>query len=104
MSAGAWIRWALISTSIIGGGVLMMRATVPTEEEFYNKLSPELKREMDKIIRQREGSQTMKERLDAAGQKDEIVWGDSLGSTSSTQKSNASGFGQGGFGGTRRNF
>ncbi|WWC88462.1 uncharacterized protein L201_003373 [Kwoniella dendrophila CBS 6074] len=103
MSAGAWIRWAIISTTIIGGGVAVMRATVPSEEEFYNKLSPELKREMDKIIRQREGSQTMKERLDAAGEKDEIVWGDSLNSSSSsTVRSSSSGFGASGFGGTRR--
>ncbi|WVW84761.1 hypothetical protein I302_106796 [Kwoniella bestiolae CBS 10118] len=96
MSAGAWLRWAFISTSIIGGGVLIMRATVPTEEEFYNKLSPELKREMDKIIRQREGSQTMKERLNEAGEKDEIVWGDQLSNRPTGN------FGPGGFGGTRR--
>ncbi|WWC96183.1 hypothetical protein V866_003050 [Kwoniella sp. B9012] len=98
MSAGAWLRWVFISSTIIGGGVLMMRATVPTEEEFYNKLSPELKREMDKIIRQREGSQTMKERLNEAGEKDQIVWGDQLSNRSNT----SSGFGPGGFGGTRR--
>ncbi|WRT67850.1 uncharacterized protein IL334_004824 [Kwoniella shivajii] len=100
MSAGAWIRWITVSSAIIGGGVLMMRATVPSEEEFYNKLSPELKKEMDKIMRQREGSQTMKERLDAAGEKNEIVWGDSLGTTSS--KPNSPAFGPGGFGGTKR--
>ncbi|OCF54829.1 hypothetical protein L486_07484 [Kwoniella mangroviensis CBS 10435] len=98
MSAGAWLRWVFISSTIIGGGVLMMRATVPTEEEFYNKLSPELKREMDKIIRQREGSQTMKERLNEAGEKDQIVWGDQL----SNRPNTSSDFGPSGFGGTRR--
>ncbi|KAK6908110.1 hypothetical protein I204_06084 [Kwoniella mangroviensis CBS 8886] len=98
MSAGAWLRWVFISSTIIGGGVLMMRATVPTEEEFYNKLSPELKREMDKIIRQREGSQTMKERLNEAGEKDQIVWGDQL----SNRPNTSSDFGTSGFGGTRR--
>ncbi|WVR06435.1 hypothetical protein IAU60_003466 [Kwoniella sp. DSM 27419] len=96
MSAGAWIRWVTISTAIIGGGVAMMRATVPTEEEFYNKLSPELKREMDRIIRQREGSQTMKERLQDAGDKDEVVWGDQINSRQ------GGAYGPGGFGGTRR--
>ncbi|WVF68930.1 hypothetical protein IAT40_003704 [Kwoniella sp. CBS 6097] len=100
MSAGAWIRWVTISVASIGGGIALMRATVPTEEEFYNKLSPELKKEMDKIIRQREGSQTMKERLQEAGEKDEIVWGDSLNKRPTS--GGGGGFGPGGFGGTRR--
>nr|XP_019045548.1 hypothetical protein I302_05938 [Kwoniella bestiolae CBS 10118]OCF24478.1 hypothetical protein I302_05938 [Kwoniella bestiolae CBS 10118] len=51
---------------------------------------------MDKIIRQREGSQTMKERLNEAGEKDEIVWGDQLSNRPTGN------FGPGGFGGTRR--
>ncbi|WVQ96446.1 hypothetical protein IAU59_003551 [Kwoniella sp. CBS 9459] len=97
MSAGAWIRWVTISVASIGGGIALMRATVPTEEEFYNKLSPELKKEMDKIIRQREGSQTMKERLQEAGENDEVVWGESL-----NKRPPSGGFGPGGFGGTRR--
>lgn len=32
------------------------------------QLSPELKNKMDQIVRQREGNQTMKERLEVSGQ------------------------------------
>ncbi|KAE8538826.1 hypothetical protein D1P53_005191 [Cryptococcus gattii VGV] len=67
-----------LATTVIGTGVWLQSKTVPSEKELYSQLSPELKNKMDQIVRQREGSQTMKERLEEAGEKDQVVWGDQL--------------------------
>nr|ODN93949.1 hypothetical protein L203_00117 [Cryptococcus depauperatus CBS 7841] len=56
----------------------MLVETVPDEKELYSQLSPELKNKMDQIMRQREGKITTKEKLQEAGNKDEVVWGDQL--------------------------
>ncbi|KIR57158.1 hypothetical protein I315_00321 [Cryptococcus gattii Ru294] len=71
-------RFTVYSSLIIGTGVWLQSKTVPSEKELYSQLSPELKNKMDQIVRQREGNQTMKERLEEAGEKDQVVWGDQL--------------------------
>ncbi|XAO21568.1 hypothetical protein I312_100321 [Cryptococcus bacillisporus CA1280] len=78
MAAVRWIKFTVYSSLIIGTGVWLQSKTVPSEKELYSQLSPELKNKMDQIVRQREGSQTMKERLEEAGEKDQVVWGDQL--------------------------
>ncbi|OXG88393.1 hypothetical protein C345_02745 [Cryptococcus neoformans A2-102-5] len=69
---------AHLPATVIGAGVWLQSKTVPSEKELYSQLSPELKNKMDQIVRHREGSQTMKERLEEAGEKDQVVWGDQL--------------------------
>ncbi|ODN95202.1 hypothetical protein L198_04590 [Cryptococcus wingfieldii CBS 7118] len=73
-----WVKFIVYSGAIIGSGVWLQNKTVPNEKDYYNSLSPDLKAKMDQIIRQREGSKTMKEKLQEAGDKDEVIWGDQL--------------------------
>ncbi|ALO60528.1 hypothetical protein CNBD2970 [Cryptococcus deneoformans B-3501A] len=78
MAAVRWAKFTVYSSLIIGAGVWLQSKTVPSEKELYSQLSPQLKNKMDQIVRHREGSQTMKERLEEAGEKDQVVWGDQL--------------------------
>ncbi|EJT48942.1 hypothetical protein A1Q1_01978 [Trichosporon asahii var. asahii CBS 2479] len=66
-------------TAVIGGGYALLVTTTPTEEELYNRLSPDLRRKVDEIRRQREGGDNaVKEQLAAAGDTDKIVWASEL--------------------------
>ncbi|EMD38575.1 hypothetical protein CERSUDRAFT_82858 [Gelatoporia subvermispora B] len=49
MSGFPWGRVFFASCGIVGFGYVLMRTTTPTEEEFYNSLSPDLKRKADQI-------------------------------------------------------
>ncbi|KAE8216848.1 hypothetical protein CF319_g3137 [Tilletia indica] len=42
-----WGRLLVASTGIIGLGYVIMKATTPTEKQFYDALSPDLKRQVD---------------------------------------------------------
>jgi len=44
-----WGRVILLSAGVIGFGWVLMKAIVPTEEQLYNSLSPDLKRQADAI-------------------------------------------------------
>ncbi|PVU88675.1 hypothetical protein BB560_006351 [Smittium megazygosporum] len=55
------LRQILAFSGIVGFGYLLMKTTVPTEEELYNKLSPELKKEYHRVKKARlEKEQQMK--------------------------------------------
>ncbi|ORX33459.1 hypothetical protein BD324DRAFT_654169 [Kockovaella imperatae] len=73
-----WGRWALLTVAMVTGGWGIMRLATPTEEQFYAKLSPELKRQMDEVRRRREGNAEMVSKLEAAAKKGEIIWADSM--------------------------
>ncbi|KAK0551895.1 hypothetical protein OC846_002437 [Tilletia horrida] len=49
MSGGPlpWGRLAVSTAGIIGVGYLVMKVTTPTEQQFYDSLSPDLKRQVD---------------------------------------------------------
>ncbi|WVO12623.1 hypothetical protein L204_100228 [Cryptococcus depauperatus] len=78
MATLRWAKFTLYSSIIIATGVFLKSKTVPDEKELYSQLSPELKNKMDQIMHQREGKITTKEKLQEAGNKDEVVWGDQL--------------------------
>ncbi|KAI0086336.1 hypothetical protein BDY19DRAFT_960882 [Irpex rosettiformis] len=42
-----WVRWSVVTTGLIGFGYMIMSATVPTPEQTYNAMSPDLRRKVD---------------------------------------------------------
>jgi len=44
-----WARVIVLSTGVIAAGYILMKAIVPSEEQVYNSLSPDLKRQADAI-------------------------------------------------------
>jgi len=69
MSNIAWGRFVMWSTIIVGSGYVCMKATVPTPEQLYNQLSPDLKRKADEIrlARQKNDLQRQVEEASQAG-------------------------------------
>ncbi|KZT54567.1 hypothetical protein CALCODRAFT_499620 [Calocera cornea HHB12733] len=49
MSNIAWGRLLFWSTAIIGTGYVCLKTTVPTTDQLYSQLSPDLKRKADEI-------------------------------------------------------
>ncbi|EIM20745.1 hypothetical protein E3Q22_03378 [Wallemia mellicola] len=49
----AWGRWAFWSSIIVGSGYGLMVGLTPSDEELYNKLSPDLQRRVDQQRKQR---------------------------------------------------
>ncbi|PWN22455.1 hypothetical protein BCV69DRAFT_311259 [Microstroma glucosiphilum] len=47
MSGGNYVRGLIGFVGVMGAGYGIMKWTTPTDEEFYNKLSPELKKQVD---------------------------------------------------------
>ncbi|GFZ45124.1 hypothetical protein JCM24511_02850 [Saitozyma sp. JCM 24511] len=82
MSGGfMWGKFAVYSTIIIGVGYTAMKLATPTEQQFYDALAPDLKRKVDEIRAQREGSTAVRDKLATAGAQDQVVWAEQLGST-----------------------
>ncbi|CAK9784236.1 unnamed protein product [Cutaneotrichosporon oleaginosum] len=66
-----WGKWLAV-TSVMA---------TPTEEEFYNSLSPDLKRKVDEVRAQRaaiENSKLVQAKLEAASDEGKVVWGSDL--------------------------
>ncbi|EOR00655.1 Assembly factor CBP4 [Wallemia ichthyophaga EXF-994] len=55
----AWGRWAFWSSVIMGSGYGLMVGLTPSDEELYNKLSPDLKRKVDHNRKEREKMEAM---------------------------------------------
>ncbi|KAI0340595.1 hypothetical protein BDW22DRAFT_1359994 [Trametopsis cervina] len=47
MQSFPWVKMTVASTGLIGLGWIIMRATVPTPEQTYNAMSPDLRRKVD---------------------------------------------------------
>jgi len=47
MSHFPWLRFTGTAVAFTGLGYLIMRATVPTEEELYNQMSPDIRKKVD---------------------------------------------------------
>ncbi|KAH8107179.1 hypothetical protein BXZ70DRAFT_1004052 [Cristinia sonorae] len=47
MSSFPWGRFLVAASAFIGGGYIVMRATVPTPEQTYAAMSPDLRRRVD---------------------------------------------------------
>ncbi|RXK36901.1 hypothetical protein M231_05803 [Tremella mesenterica] len=68
----------------MAGGWGIMRYSTPTEEQFYQSLSPELKKKVDQVRIQRAGGDTaLKSALEDASKSDQIVWAEQLGNSKS---------------------
>ncbi|KAF6764713.1 hypothetical protein DFP72DRAFT_869016 [Ephemerocybe angulata] len=42
-----WVRWAGLTTVLMGAGYMLMKATTPTEEQLYNEMAPDLRKKVD---------------------------------------------------------
>jgi len=42
-----WLKVTISTIGLMGTGWLLMKATVPTEEELYNRMAPDLQRKVD---------------------------------------------------------
>ncbi|RSH84527.1 uncharacterized protein EHS24_006049 [Apiotrichum porosum] len=74
-----WGRFLVASSLLMGAAYTLMATTTPTEEEFYNRLSPDLKAKVDAVRAQRAGmSQPVKEAIQSAGDDERVVWADDL--------------------------
>jgi len=47
MSSFPWLRFSAMTVGLVGGGYLLMKAVVPTEEQLYNRMAPDLQRKVD---------------------------------------------------------
>jgi len=66
MAAFPWFRFSLAATSLMGVGYLMMKATVPTEEQLYNEMAPDLRKKVDAARAARLAREAVAERRDEA--------------------------------------
>ncbi|KAJ7582821.1 hypothetical protein C8J56DRAFT_232475 [Mycena floridula] len=48
MASFPWFRFSLFATGAAGFGYVLMKLTVPTEEELYNRMAPDLQRKVDR--------------------------------------------------------
>ncbi|KAI9508474.1 hypothetical protein F5148DRAFT_892997 [Russula earlei] len=74
-----WIQLTVVSAGIMGLGYVLLRTTVPTPEETYNAMAPDLRRKVDENRRARlaleEGmKQQQKAQLDPESAKP--IWAD----------------------------
>ncbi|BEI96174.1 hypothetical protein CcaverHIS631_0111230 [Cutaneotrichosporon cavernicola] len=84
-----WGRWLGVTTILMGVGYTLLKVATPTEEEFYNSLSPDLKRKVDEVRAQRaalENSKTVQAKLEAASDDGKVIWGDELKKTTNPGK------------------
>ncbi|KAI9632073.1 uncharacterized protein MKK02DRAFT_41722 [Dioszegia hungarica] len=58
----------------------IMTWSTPTEQQFYDALSPELKRKMDDVRAQRAGKNEIRDKLESASASDQVVWADQFAS------------------------
>ncbi|KAF5365611.1 hypothetical protein D9758_003183 [Tetrapyrgos nigripes] len=42
-----WIRFTFLASGLMGFGYVLMKTTVPTEEQLYNAMSPDLRKKVD---------------------------------------------------------
>jgi len=73
-----WFRVTLAAGGLMGMGYLIMRATVPTPEQTYAALAPDLKRKVDANRAARLAQeQLMKQQIDAQASNSEAekpIW------------------------------
>ncbi|KAF9065294.1 hypothetical protein BDP27DRAFT_1332215 [Rhodocollybia butyracea] len=47
MSHFPWARFTGLTIAFTGFGYLLMKTTVPTEEELYNRMAPDIRKKVD---------------------------------------------------------
>ncbi|KIM80829.1 hypothetical protein PILCRDRAFT_822108 [Piloderma croceum F 1598] len=47
MSGFPWLRFTALAAGLMGTGYVLMKVIVPTEEQLYNRMSPDLQRKVD---------------------------------------------------------
>lgn len=72
----AWGRWTVVSTALVGFGYLLMKATTPSEKEYYDSLAPDLKRKVDLMRAQRQ-EEEQRRALATNPDTSKPVWADS---------------------------
>ncbi|KIJ17453.1 hypothetical protein PAXINDRAFT_168110 [Paxillus involutus ATCC 200175] len=75
-----WFRLTLAAGGLMGMGYLMMRATVPSPEQTYAALAPDLRRKVDANRAARLAQErVMKDQIDAQASNSEAgkpIWSD----------------------------
>ncbi|KAF8844916.1 hypothetical protein BDN67DRAFT_962374 [Paxillus ammoniavirescens] len=75
-----WFRLTLVAGGLMGMGYFMMRATVPSPEQTYAALAPDLRRKVDANRAARLAQErVMKEQIDAQASNSEAgkpIWSD----------------------------
>jgi len=49
MSSFPWVKFTAMTTGLVGLGYGIMKVAVPTEEELYNRMAPDLRKNVDAI-------------------------------------------------------
>jgi len=49
MSTFPWLRFTALTVGLMGTGYVLMKVTVPTEEQLYNRMAPDLQRKVDAL-------------------------------------------------------
>jgi len=57
MSRGAWGKASLVSLGVCALGYALLKLTTPSDDELYNSLAPDLRRQVDtrRMARERAG-------------------------------------------------
>ncbi|KAJ3785231.1 hypothetical protein GGU10DRAFT_355559 [Lentinula aff. detonsa] len=79
MSHFPWLRFAGAAITFTGLGYMLMKATVPTEEELYNRMAPDIRKKVDaaralRLAREAE----MKQQVAAQAPPTNVVDSDSI--------------------------
>ncbi|KAJ1952524.1 assembly factor cbp4 [Dispira parvispora] len=70
-----WTKAFVYSVGLVGSGYLIMRTTTPTEEQIYQRLSPELKKRADEFRKEQPVKQhQLVELLKQNMESDKPVW------------------------------
>ncbi|KAF8447918.1 hypothetical protein L210DRAFT_701429 [Boletus edulis BED1] len=75
-----WLRLTLVAGGLTGMGYLLMRATVPTPDQTYAALAPDLKRKVDANRAARMAQErVLKQQVEAQARDSEVttpIWVD----------------------------
>ncbi|KAF5391460.1 hypothetical protein D9757_002055 [Collybiopsis confluens] len=86
MSNFPWARFTGTSVILMGIGYALMKASVPTEEELYNRMAPDLRRKVDAAKALREAREAELGQQVVAQTKEDVdpdaikpIWADPTG-------------------------
>ncbi|KAG7092286.1 hypothetical protein E1B28_008648 [Marasmius oreades] len=58
-----WLRFTGVAIGLTGFGYLFMKATVPTEEQLYNRMAPDIRKKVDaaRVLREARENEVKKQ-------------------------------------------
>ncbi|TFK64084.1 hypothetical protein BDN72DRAFT_846930 [Pluteus cervinus] len=81
MQTFPWIKFSFAATGLMGIGYLLMKATVPTEQQLYSEMSPDLRKKVDaaraaRLAREGEAQHQLKAQAQLAPDATKPIWAD----------------------------